>query len=316
MELRHLRYFLKIAETLSFTRAADGLHISQPTLSHQIKQLEREIGPLLDRSKRMVRLTAQGKVFKTYAERAIKEVETGLIAVAELEGLVHGQLAIGVFRSFSSSPLPQVLVQFSRSYPGVKVFVRQLRLVEIERGLIDGSLDLAITYESPVSEKIVVERISAEPLALIVGKEHPFHGRSRISLNDLDGQPMVLLNPEAPSRQLIDRCLSAHGIVPHIVIEMNSYEAVLATVRCSAFATIYAARNLGNAPDLHAIQLTDPALRRTTAIFWHRDRYRSAAARVVADMVRKAYAGHPRKRSPATPRAQHQSAASASIVSR
>jgi len=296
MELRHLRYFLKIAETLSFTHAAGALHITQPTLSHQIKQLEQETGPLFDRAGHTVRLTAQGKVFKTYAERAIKDVETGLSALAELEGLVHGRLAIGVSRSFSSSPLPPVLAQFCRSYPGVKVFVRQMRLVEIQRGLIDGTLDLAIAYESPIPKMIVAERLFTEPLALIVGKEHPFYGRPRINLKELDGQPLVLLNPDAPSRQLIDRCLSAHGIVPHIVIEMNSYEAVLATVRCGAFATIYSAQNLGNAPGLHAIKLADPALRRTTAIFWHRDRYRSAAARVMADMIRQAYAGRLGKR--------------------
>ncbi len=85
---------------------------------------------------------------------------------------------------------------------------------------------------------------------------------------------------------------------------MNSYEAVLATVRCSAFATIYAARNLGNASDLYAIQLADPALKRTTVIFWHRDRYRSAAARVMADMIRQAYAAHPARRSSAVSRSR------------
>ena len=108
MELRHLHYFLSIAETSSFTRAAASLHVTQPTLSHQIRQLEREIGkPLFDRMGRGVRLTEPGKVLQDYARRAIKEIQSGLRAVAELDGLVHGKLAVGVFRTYSSSPLPE-----------------------------------------------------------------------------------------------------------------------------------------------------------------------------------------------------------------
>jgi LysR family cyn operon transcriptional activator len=122
MELRHLRYFLKIAETSSFTQAAKALNITQPTLSHQIKQLEEEIGtPLFDRAGRTVQLTAQGAVFKTCAEGALREIEQGLTALSELEGLVRGTVTIGVFRSFSSSLLPPVLARFSRPSDSARV---------------------------------------------------------------------------------------------------------------------------------------------------------------------------------------------------
>ena len=299
MELRHLRYFLKIAETLSFTRAAGALHITQPTLSHQIRQLERETGQLFDRTQRTVRLTAHGKVFKTYAERAIKEVETGLNALSELDGLVQGRLTVGVYRSFSSSPLPPVLARFSRTYPGVKLFVREANHLELGQRVIDGSLDLAVAYGPAVSEKVFVEQIFTESLALVVGKQHLFYGRPRISLNQLDGQPLVLVNPESRTRQLIDRWLDARGIAPRVMIEMNSNEAVLAMVRCNTVGTICPARTLANTPDLHAVRLPDPPLKRSTVILWRRDSYRSAAARVVAQMVKDAYASAAESQYPA-----------------
>lgn len=294
MELRHLRYFLKIAATSSFTQAASALKITQPTLSHQIRQLEQEIGtPLFDRRGRTVRLTAQGAVLRTYAENALREIEQGLTALAEIEGLVRGEVTIGVFRSFSSSLLPPVLAQFSRDHPQVRVSVRQVPHVEIERGLLEGSFNLAIAYTPVVSEKIVAEKIFTEPIALVVGKNHPLYRQPRINLSRLNNEPLILLSSEFPLRQQIDRCFASRGIAPRIVMEMNSNEAILSTVRSSNLATICAARTMGDGSNLHAINLADPELKRTTAILWRRDSHRSAAATVIASMIKEAYASPP-----------------------
>lgn len=296
IEFRHLRYFMAVAEHLSFTRAAARLRITQPTLSHQIRQLEREIGtPLFDRAGNAVRLNEQGRVFRSHAERALKEVNSGLIAVAEMAGQMHGRLTIGVFRSFSGSLLPRILAQFSEQHPEVHVEVRQLSRPDMERQLINGELNLAIGYAPPGTRRIVAEILFTEPLALIVGRQHPFFGRERVSLKELDGQPLALLTREFPSRQLIDRCLEANRVTPRVMLEMNSNEAILATVRCSGLATLRAERTLSGTTDLRAVRLAGTTLERTSAIFWSRGGYRSAAARAVADIIRQAYAAHPAK---------------------
>lgn len=287
MELRHLRYFLKAAEALSFTRAAEALSITQSTLSHQIKQLESETGPLFDRAGRGICLTSRGKVFKTYAERVVNEVRTGVTALAEIDRLVSGQLTIGVYRFFEYSPLPPVLANFSRKYPGVEMRVHAGDHVDLARRLIDGSLDLAVAYAPAVSEKIVAEPIFVEPLALVVGKQHPFYGRAQITLDKLAGQPLVWVSFENRQRQLIHRCLAARGIVPRVVIEMNSNEAVLAMVKCSAFATICPATGIRG---LHAVRLPGLPLKRSTVMLWRRDSHRSAAATTIAPMIKAAYA--------------------------
>jgi LysR family cyn operon transcriptional activator len=291
VELRHLHYFLSIAETSSFTRAAASLHVTQPTLSHQIRQLEREIGkPLFDRMGRGVRLTEPGKVLQDYARRAIKEIQSGLRAVAELDGLVHGKLAVGVFRTYSSSPLPDVLAQFSLRHPGVEVTVKQLSLRDIERELVEGGIHIGIGYLPITSDRLVVDPLFAVPLALVVSKSHPLFRRRKIGIRDLQGQPLVLLSREFPLRQLIERRLAHHRVTPRIVMEMNANDAVLSTVRSGALATILTARELRDAGNLRSVMLDDPELSRTAAILWSRDAYRPAAARALADLVKRAYA--------------------------
>ena len=122
MELRHIRYFLAIADTGSFTKAADRLHVTQPTLSHQIKQLEHLVGTVLfERNTKETELTAAGRMFKPYCERIVKEVEQSALAISELEGLMRGTLHMAVFHSYSHSMLPPILAEFALRYPGVHV---------------------------------------------------------------------------------------------------------------------------------------------------------------------------------------------------
>ena len=293
MELRHLRYFLAVADSLSFTRAATELHLTQPTLSHQIKQLEQDVGTaLFDRQGRKVRLTAPGAIFREHAERALKEINSATEALAELEGLMRGSLKIGVFQSFNSSLLPPILAEFSTAYPTIDVTVRQMPTGELESRVVKGELDLGIAYVLPDSERIVAEKLFHEPLMLVVGHQHPYAGRREVHVRDLRDQPLILLTPEFPSRGLLAECFEAVGFTPLIKIEINSTDAILATVKCSRLATIQTERMASVVPGLRCIRLK-PRLMRTVAILWRRDGYRSTAARAVADMIKKAY-GHSR----------------------
>ncbi len=296
MEIRHLHYFLKLTEALSFTRAAAALHITQSTLSHQIKQLEQQLGcRLFDRIGRQIRLTDPGRVLQGHAIRIVREVDAGINALAALDGLIQGQLTVGVFRTFGSSPLPQVFAKFGAQYPGVQIKVRQLSLIDIERELLEGSMSLAIGYLPASSEKIETESLYAVPLAVVSNRNHPLYKRSKISIKDLHGQDLVLLSREFPLRQLIDDAFSRHGVKPRIIMEMNSSEAVLSTVRCGPLAAILTDRVLDKAETLSSVRLRDPTLSRTAAIFWARDNYRPRAAIVLAEMVKQAYKNQRRK---------------------
>ncbi|HKS85211.1 MAG TPA: transcriptional regulator CynR [Pseudolabrys sp.] len=292
MELRHLRYFLAIADARSFTRAAEQLHVTQPTLSHQIKQLERMVGTVLfERSTKDVELTAAGQLFKPYCERIIKEIESSAIAISELEGLMRGTLRMAVFHSFSHSMLPPIMSKFALRYPGVHVTARLVPRLDMERDLVNAELDMAVAYITDDNDQIVADRLFDEELVLVVGSKHPLAGRKAIKMRELAKLPLVLLTPEFGARQFVDRFFAGAGLRPHVVLEMNAIEPILATTRDSGLATVLAQGAIVDNNGLSTVRLVDPAPKRTVGILWRRNGHRSAAAQRMAEMIKTAYGG-------------------------
>jgi len=290
MELRHLRYFLAVADTRSFTRAAERLHVTQPTLSHQIKQLEQMVGTVLfDRSTKEVELTDAGRLFKPYCERVLKEIDASALAISELEGLMRGTLRMAVFHSFSHSMLPPIMSEFALRYPGVHVITRLVPRLDMERELINAELDMAVAYAAGDNDQIVAEPLFEEELVLVVGSKCPQAGRKSLPMRELAKLPLVLLTPEFGARQFVDRFFSETGQHPHVVLEMNAIDPILATTRNSGLATVLSAGAILDASGLHIVRLTDPAPKRMVGILWRRNGHRSAAALRMAEMIRAAY---------------------------
>lgn len=291
MQLRHLRYFLAIADMRNFTRAAERLHVTQPTLSHQIKQLESMIGAILfERGAKEVELTAAGRLFKPYCERILKEIESSALAISELEGLMRGTLRMAVFHSFSHSMLPSILSDFALRYPGVRVTAQQVSQVDLKRDLLNAELDFAISYISEGYEQIVAEYLFDEELVLVVGSKHSHAGRKSMPMSELATLPLVLLTPEFGARQFVDAYMSDNGLAPHVILEMNAINLILATIRNSGLASVLSAGAVIDPRGLQIVRLTDPAPKRTVGILWRRNCHRSAAAQRMADMVKAAYA--------------------------
>ncbi len=290
MELRHLRYFLAVADARSFTRAAERLRVTQPTLSHQIRQLEAMIGTVLfNRGGKDVELTAAGHLFKPYCERILKEIESSALAISELEGLMRGTLRMAVFHSFSHSMLPPIMSEFALRYPGVHVTARLVPRFDMERDLINADLDMAVAYIAGDNEQIVAERLFDEELVLVVGSKHALAGRKSMPMRELAKLPLVLLTPEFGARQFVDRFFAENNLRAHVVLEMNAIEPILATTRNSSLATVLAAGAIVDAGGLRSVRLTDPAPKRTVGILWRRNGHRSAAALRMADMIKAAY---------------------------
>jgi LysR family cyn operon transcriptional activator len=289
MELRHLRYFLAVANARSFTRAAQQLRVTQPTLSHQIKQLESLIGTVLfERAGKTVELTAGGRLFRPYCERVLKEIENGVLALSELKGLMRGTLRMGVFHSFSNSVLPPILADFALHYPGIHVVARLVPRIEMERDLVNGELDLAVAYLSEDTEHIVAERLFDEPLVLVVGAKHPCASTRSLPMRELARLPLMLLTPEFGARQFVDRFFADAGLRPRIALETNAIEPILSTVRQSKLATVLSAGAVTDTKELRVIALSDPTPKRTVAILWRRNGHRSAAAQRMAEMIKAA----------------------------
>jgi LysR family cyn operon transcriptional activator len=290
IELRHLRYFLALAEARSFTHAAERLSVTQPTLSHQIKQLETAMGTVLfERRAKDVELSEAGRLFRPYCERTLKELELGTLALTELEGLMRGTLRMAVSHSFSSSMLPKTVSEFASRYPGVRVVARVVPRLEMERELANGELDLAVAYVSENSEQISAETLAEEQLVLVVGRDHPWAGRQTATMNSLAEIPLVLLTPEFAARQYLAAHFAKTGLAASIVLEMNGIEPILSTVSISRFATVLSDGAIPKMDGIHLIRLTDPVPWRTISILWRLHGHRSAAAERMAEMIRATY---------------------------
>lgn len=298
LKLRQLQYFLAVADTLHFSRAAERLSATQPTLSHQIAQMEAHLGAVLfDRIGKRVQLTEAGRVLRDFAVRSLKELEAGCVALNELEGLQRGSLSIGAIQSFSRTLLPPVLGTFLSNYPGVKVSVEEMTANEIERRLSKGTIDLGIGFSSLKLDDTEVEPVLEERLLLVVSSRHKFADRRQVAMADLDGQPMTLLATDFSTRRLIDDYLNGVDASPIVLCETNSIEIMLGAVSCSDLATIIPERalRLNESMDLRVLPLIDPVPVRISALLWPRHSYRTIAARTFGQLMRDELLGATRQ---------------------
>ncbi len=239
MELRHLRYFLAVAESCHFRNAAEELLVSQPTLSQQIKDLEKELGTsLFERAGRGARLTQAGETFRDYARRAINVLEEGQVALQEFDDLLRGHLTIGVVQTVNVYLTPAVVVRFLKAYPKVNLHIVELSANDIEEGILSGRLDLGISFSPSSGRELQCEKLFEEELVLAVHPKHRLAGRKRIRIADLNQEPLCVLNRSFCTRRLIDASFQQAEAALHVAAEMNSIEGLIAVASSGGPPTI------------------------------------------------------------------------------
>ena len=159
----------------------------------------------------------------------------------------------------------------------------------MERDLVNAELDFAIAYISDDNDQIVAEHLFDEELVLVVGSKHSHAGRKSMPMRDLATLPLVLLTPEFGARQFVDRFFAETGLQPHVVLEMNAIEPIMATIRDLRLASVLSAGAIVDASGLHIVRLTEPAPKRSVGILWRRNGHRTAAALRMAEMIKEAY---------------------------
>jgi LysR family cyn operon transcriptional activator len=289
-ELRHLRYFLAIASEGSFRAGARKLFLSQPTLSHQIQQLEMQMGAtLFERLPRSARLTAAGRVLHARAIRILRELDDAKREIADLQQLSAGELRIGIVSTVNVAVIPEAVGNFRNAHPNVSVSVRELPMEALEAELLAGHLDLGISFLPAKSGR----RIEAENLVAVLPPGHALARRRRITLPEVLDHPMVLLSHGFCTRELVLESVALQGL-EHVLrpaIEMNSIEGVLATVRQTGMLTLMpdAAVRWEHHPDLVIKPLRDAAEQlsfRRVGLIWVSGGHRTAAACTFAEGVK------------------------------
>jgi DNA-binding transcriptional LysR family regulator len=275
MELRHLRYFIAVAEELHFGRAAARLHIAQPPLSQQIRRLEKELAaPLLRRTSRHVELTAAGRLFLQEAKLTVAQAERAVrIARRATEGEI-GQLLVGCtpWADFTSGA--DVIRGFGKRYPRVEVELHSLSSAEQISALEEGRLDVGILRPPVHSQALTTESLLAERLVVAFPQGHRFAGYRRVPWHELAHEAYVLLSRRrAPTfDSLVSEACARVGLTLSVRYEVDHPQAVLALVAAGlgislAPATFGALKSTGIA--YRALLPSGPLLK--TIIVWRRE---------------------------------------------
>lgn len=300
MELRQLEYFVAVTEEAGFTKAAVRLHVAQPGVSAQIRQLERELGqPLFDRSGRAVRLTEVGEAVLPYARAALAAVKGARLAVDELTGLLRGHVTIGTVDWIQSLDLPGMLAGFHRDHPDVEITVVQETAATLTGGLRDGRVDLAfLSLGSAPPEGIATQAVIEQDLYAAVGHGHPLARRPAIALRVLAGEDLICLPKGTGLRTVLDEACAAAGLRPRIAFEAGE-PPVLAQLAAHGLgvAVLPESAAHGRPDDLHAMPIVRPRLTGRIALAWRAEGPRSPAARALIARARDQFP-HPARPSP------------------
>jgi len=288
---RSLRYLLAVAEHHNFTRAAEALYVSQPTLSQQIKQLEESLDvQLLDRSGRTVRLTDAGEVYLRHARRALGELDAAKRAIHELQDLSRGSLRLGMtpITEYLATPL---LDNFNTRYPGITVSTLELSQDDIEAGVAEDHIDVGIAFTNTLSTEarssdIETHILFIETLNLAVGKAHPCAGQQvPLSGHALEQESLVLLNTHFALRRHVDLYCLEHDIAPRIAMETNSLGVILEIVRLGRLVTVLPDTIACAQHGLYPVMLLPELPHHTITLICRKDAYKSPACLAFGELA-------------------------------
>ncbi len=233
MELRHLRYFVAVAEALNFTKAATRLHVAQPALSRQVSDLEEELGAdLLRRTSHGVLLTEEGRAFLEDARDILKRADESVARVRSISRGEIGELQVGYLPPLDLHILPRTLAEFQKTTPGVKVVLHDLGTDEICNELRNGTLHVALMIQ-PTAESsagIEFEEVGRYPFFVAMASGHPLSRMKAISVEALARQPLVILNRRRNSEyhRVLHRIFAP--LRPHIATESDSMNSLITEV--------------------------------------------------------------------------------------
>jgi DNA-binding transcriptional LysR family regulator len=299
VELRQLEHFVAAAEERHFTRAAQRLHIVQSGLSASIRALERELGaPLFVRSTRRVELTQAGRALLPEARRTLAAAAAAGEAVAAVQGLLRGTLAVGTMQILPPSvDLVAVLGRFHAEHPGVELRLRQAgtgTLLEEVRG---GALDLALVAPAGRPPKgLTVRRLASDPLLVVCAPTHPLAGRGQVELADLAGEPFVDFQPDWGLRMLVDQQLAAAGLERRTAMEVNDVPTLLELVAHGLGVALVPEVVSRHPAAVRYLSLRPPAPTFEVAVATVDDPPASQAARVLLDMLAQGRREEPHER--------------------
>lgn len=245
LTLRQLKVFESVARLGSFTRAAEELHLSQPAVSMQVKQLEESVGlPLFEQLGKKIYLTDAGREMHHYSREIGRQLQEAENVLEEMRGLKRGKLVISMV-SNANYFIPRLLSVFCQRFPGIAVNLDVANREKLLKQLADNEMDLGIMGQPPEEADAVAEPFLDNPLVVIAAPTHPLAAEQHIPIARLEGETFLLREKGSGSRIAMERIFAQHGIAPPQGMEMSTTEAVKQAVAAGMGLAVVSLHTVG-----------------------------------------------------------------------
>ena len=239
MQIESLKVFSDLAETESFTKAAQINGITQSAVSQQMSSLEKQFKVILiERSKKKFRLTREGQLLYEYCKQITQTYESLLNELQEIKDVISGTIRVATIYSIGLHDLPPYIKRFLKNYPTVNIHVEYRRSNQVYEDVVGNVVDLGLVAYPKKDPKINIVSLRKDPLVLVCHPEHPFAQKKKIKVEDLANEPFISFEPDIPTRKAIDRILKDHNVEVRHVMEFDNIETVKRAVEINAGATI------------------------------------------------------------------------------
>ncbi|PEM38129.1 LysR family transcriptional regulator [Bacillus pseudomycoides] len=290
IELRQLEYFVAVSNELHFTKAAEKLNISQPSLSQQIRALEHEIGmPLFDRIGKKISLTEAGRILLSHSKKVFHEVEQAYAAIQDLNGLQQGKLTIGALLTTVNYLLPPAILNFNELYPNIELSVLGPRTGEIREKLLQNELDIGITFLPVQDKEIISIPLYQNELTLVVPTNHELTQHTTVTMGVLQKYPIILLPKNFFLTQLIRSHCQNFNFTPKPILEISTMESLIHMVSKGMGITVLPKPYIDflQSNSIQAIKIKNPTATIEIGIIYRKDKYMCAATRMFIEQLQK-----------------------------
>ena len=290
VDIRHLEYFAEVAKHLSFTKAASTLHLSQPSLSKAIQNLEGELGvPLFYRSPKQLELTDAGKAVLTNAKNVLEAFNNLTSELTDIAELKKGEIRIGIPPIMGAAFFATLISQYKEIYPLVEINLSEVGSKVIKDGVEDGSLDIGLICNVPIkNESFEVIKLVRDPLMVIVHKDHPLAAFEIIDFTQLANEPFILYRKDFSLHDRILEVCSKNDFSPNIVCETSQKDFIIEMVGAKLGIALLPSKICKNINDnIVSIPFAQPEIKLELGMIWKKNKYQSFAVREFIEMAKK-----------------------------
>lgn len=291
MDIRHLEYFSEVAKHLSFTKASQTLHVTQPSISKAVKSLEGELGvPLFYRSSKQLELTDAGKAVLVNAKHVLEAFNNLTLELTDIMELKNGEIRIGIPPIVGATFFSKFISQFKELYPDITIILTEVGTKSIKQGIEDGSLDIGLICTLPSqSSNFEIIQVLKDPLMLVVYREHPFASQQEVDFSLLEQEPFILYQKDFSLYDLIIEECKKNNFQPNIVCESSQKDFLLGMVEAKLGVALLPNKICNEILNekLIVLPLTNSTIYLELGLIWKKNKYLSFAVHEFISMSKK-----------------------------